>query len=284
MWVLLHGFGKSISKWLYAGVILAATAASAQTLASKLPAFDVVSIRPIEAMQCQRDLNSATCIGTAHKACVYTGERVACQFSLQELLEEAFQRKPYEIVGPGWLAEGLFVFQATMPSGTSKETARLMLQQALKDRFDLKSHVEQRSIPGYAMVQMKGGARLQPADDTEHQKLLAIGGRGGAHLTYMPGHFAAVSITLDSLARNLKSLVGLDRPIVNMTGLSGNYKVDLHWHTDEESEDTARGAARGIDPRFQKAVKDQLGLDLEKRNIPAQVLVVDHVNRAPSEN
>jgi uncharacterized protein (TIGR03435 family) len=280
MRLLLHGFGKSISKWLYAGVILAATAASAQTSASKLPAFDVVSIRPIAAMQFHSDLNSTTYISTAHKACVYTGERVACQFSLLELLEEAFQRKPYEIVGPGWLADGLFVFQATMPSGTSKETARLMLQRALEDRFDLKAHVEQRTIPGCAMVQVKGGARLQPADDAEHQKLLTIWGRGGAFFTYTPGHFAAVAITLDLLARNLKSLAGLDRPIVNMTGLSGSYKVDLHWRTDEESED----AARGIDPRFQNAVKDQLGLDLEKRNIPAQVLVVDHVNRAPSEN
>ncbi len=278
---LLFGGSRSIaSAYLYVAIFLAKPDGYSQTSEPLSRVFDVVSIRQIEATHSYREANSATYITTAHKSCDYSGARVTCQLSLQELIKEAFQLKKYEIAGPGWLAEDLFVFQAIMPPDTGKDAARLMLKGALQDRFGLSSHFEQRDVPAYAMIPAKGGIKLQPADAAEHRKLLSIGGRGGAFLTSSPGQFSAVAISLELLAANLETFAGLDRPVVNMTGLSGSYKVDLHWNETDDPEYTARG----VDPGFRNAVKVQLGLELEKRQIPTRVLVVDHVNRTPSEN
>ncbi|WP_263355899.1 TIGR03435 family protein [Acidicapsa ligni] len=277
---LFRGAGLVILACLYAGLLAAMPGAFAQTAGPQSQAFDVVAIRQIEATRFFREGNSSTTITTAHKSCDYSGEHVSCQLSLRELIEEAFQLKRYEIAGPDWLTEDLFVFQATMPLKTSKDNARLMLQGALRDRFGLSFHMEQRAIASYAMIPAKGGTKLQPAEDAEHRKLLSIGGRGGAVLTMSPGQFSAVAISLESLGKNLQSIAGLDRPVVNMTGLSGDYKVDLHWSQGEDAE-----AGMGpMDSGLRNAVKVQLGLELEKRQIPMRVLVVDHVNRTPSEN
>ena len=260
-------------------LVLARADVRAQTSNPPSPAFDVVSIHQLETTHSYRNALSASVIGTPHKLCNDSGNRVLCQLSLHDLLEEAFQVKRYEITGPPWLADDLFLFEATMPPNTDKATARLMLQHALKERFGLSSHFEQREIACYAMIPAKGGTKLQPADDAEHRKLLSIGGRAGAYQTMSSGQFSAVAISLESLALNLQITADLDRPVINMTGLSGNYKVDLHWHETEDPQYTGL-----TDPNFRIAVKDQLGLDLEKRQIPMNVLIIDHINRTPSEN
>jgi uncharacterized protein (TIGR03435 family) len=63
-----------------------------------------------------------------------------------------------------------------------------------------------------------------------------------------------------------------DRPVVNMTGLAGNYEFTLTWTPDETSA-----------PLFQ-ALKQQLGLKLESRRLPINILVIDHANKIPTEN
>lgn len=275
-----HGVRKLVLACLCALLLLSQPIASAQNSERSIPAFDVVSVRQIETTQVERGPNSVAYITTAHKACDYSLGRVTCQLSLKELIAEAFKLKQYEIAAPGWLADNLFVFQATMLPNTGKEDVRVMLQQALEDRFGLRFHFAQRTVSGYAMIPAKGGARLQPADDAEHRQSLTLGGRGGASLTMSPGQFSAVAIPLDLLAANLQTFAGLDRPVVNMTGLDGVYKIDLHWRETEDNE----SIERGMDPGFREAVRAQLGLDLERRQIQARVLVVDHANRGPTEN
>jgi uncharacterized protein (TIGR03435 family) len=213
----------------------------------------------------------------------YLRDRVIYQLPLQRLIEEAFQLKDYEIAGPDWLASDWYVVQATMPLDTSKDTARLMLQSALEDRFSLKFHREKKELPVYELVPGKHGVKLQPADDPAHRKLLmdfpTPTGKG-ASVSLSSGHFFAVAITPDSLAIYLKSFGGLDLPVVNKTGLTGEYKIDMHWEPADDPNSFGRAEDRG----FPDAVKSQLGLELKKSTAPVNVLVIDHVERVPSEN
>jgi len=135
--------------------------AQASTEATK-PRFDVVSIRPVPR-------ESAT-TGPLHKSCKYLHDRVVCQSSRLELIEEAYQLKKYEIFGPQQLSKDeVFAVQAIEPPGTTKDSSRLMLQQVLSDRFQLKFHFETRDIHTYALLAGKHGAKLEVAADPDRR-------------------------------------------------------------------------------------------------------------------
>jgi uncharacterized protein (TIGR03435 family) len=89
-----------------------------------------------------------------------------------------------------------------------------------------------------------------------------------------------VAISTDLLAIYLRSFGGIELPVVDRTGLTGEYKVDMHWEPTED----LNSMRRGQDPGFKDAVESQLGLQLKKSTDPINVLVIDHVERAPSEN
>ncbi len=172
-----------------------------------------------------------------------------------------------------------------MPPGTTKDTARKMMQQAIIERFDLKFHNELRQTPVYALVVGKNGAKLQPADDLAHRKPVDSGEivTHGASLLFTPGHFVAVAAPLDTLAFYIQHYGALpeDRPVVNQTGLTGEYKFDIRWLLPEDGNNARKTLQY---PAFTEAVKKQLGLTLEKRFVAYDFLVIDHIERKPSAN
>ncbi|MES2394155.1 MAG: TIGR03435 family protein [Acidobacteriota bacterium] len=252
------------------------------------PAFDVVSIRAIEATHTTSTALTSTTITTAWKPCIYAPDRVTCQLSLERLIEEAFQLKSFQIALPSWAAEDRFVLQATLPLNTPKDTARIMLQHALEERFHLTCHRETRQVAVYAMVAATDGVKLQPADDAGHRKLLdpqgqpkpLSPGQRGAYMTITEGHYAAVAISLDIFAINVQNIAGLDLPVVNQTNLTGQYKIDVRWNPDDDADDLPPGVYSG----FKAAAERQLGLHLEKRKAPMTVLVIEHADQLPSAN
>jgi uncharacterized protein (TIGR03435 family) len=256
---------------------------SQESAGSAQPAFDVVSIKAVDMKLVQ--VSPTSWRGVRTSDCAYRADRVTCQLPLTGLIEEAYQLKETELAGPDWLSGQVFEFQATMPVDTKMDVARLMLQQALADRFDLKLHREKRMIEVYALVPGKQGVKLQPADtdDPEHLKRRTIDTPNGpvkAAMFYGGGHFYAESMSLDLFMRNFSRWVDLGMPVVNMTGLTGEYKFDMHWTPTEDLNNRMRGK----DPEFVGAVEQQLGLRLERRKVPYDVLVVDHCERVPTEN
>ena len=275
----------SFSKCLVLGLALTASLAGVpgvdqQPSATPEPAFDVVSVKQM-APQNQNPV-PGTVVFSRERGCQYLLERVLCQSSLSSLIMESYQVDSIRLAAPSWIQRAAFtdtfVVQGTMPGGTSKEKARLMLRQALAERFGLKVHWEKRDIPVYALLPGKHGVKLQPADDpaTRKPKKIELSGVGtmksysGGSL----GNYYAVEDTLDIVADNLWHRGGLDRPVVNMTGLTGSYQFDVRWIPTVESG--------WIDPGLVTAVQEQLGLRLEKRMLPYDVLVVDHAERTPS--
>jgi uncharacterized protein (TIGR03435 family) len=240
----------------------------AQGIASAgAPTFDVVSIKPILG-------------NVSHGDCKYQTDRITCQSTLLELIEEAYAAKQFEVDGREWLKdEAVYSFRATMPAGTTKENARMMLQKALSDRFALQLHTETRPIQMYALLPGKQGLKLQVPDDPAHPKEIITpdGRKVRAAVQMSAGRFYASNLSLDFFAEiYVSQCVGT--PVVNMTGATGEYKIDLQWMP---TEDPAISYAL-MDPVFLVTAEKQLGLQLEKRTLPHKINVIDHASQAPT--
>jgi uncharacterized protein (TIGR03435 family) len=139
----------------------------------------------------------------------------------------------------------------------------------LVERFQLKVHTESRNLAAYALVVSNNGSKLQPAT-----------GAGGPQNTKL-GQLVMPKMSMAQLAQILE--FDLDRPVIDRTGLAGDFAVHLEW--TRERDRTAAGDAP-LDqsrPSIFSAVQEQLGLKLESVKAPVDVLVIDRVEH-PSAN
>ena len=147
------------------------------------------------------------------------------------------------------------------------EQARPLLQALLADRFQLKVHREMRDIPVYELVVARNGMKIREnAADATSQTTLPSGQMSTMQLN-------TGKTTMERLA---KILTG--RPVLDQTGLTGTYQINLRWASDSVALDSFADA-----PLLVTAVQEQLGLRLEPGKRPKEILVIDSVER-PSEN
>ncbi len=231
-----------------------------QQAAVSLPSFEVASVRP-----------SAPNAPGGESGHFRTGKIGFENTRLKSLIEEAYNVKDYQIAGPDWLGSLRFDVTATMPVGTPRDRMRLMLQQLLVERFKLAIHRETKDLPKYALVVSKNGPKMKAASP------------GGTDMRSGFGHVEASNISMSGLAEKLSSL--LSRPVFDETGLTGgfNFTLDFTPETPEQTpNDKIETAANG--PSIFTAVQEQLGLKLESRKGPLEVLVLDHIEKVPTEN
>jgi len=160
-----------------------------------------------------------------------------------------------------------------------------MLKDLLATRFGMVAHLETRPLPAYVLVRQSSGQlgpQLKPwtvdcAALRESGKgtdgLSAATGAPPCGMRGSPGMLTAGGATIDALARSLAST--LDAHVVDETELRGNYEFVLRWARDDRPNDDA--------PSLFTALQEQLGLKLESRRLPVEVLVIDHIQR-PTEN
>jgi uncharacterized protein (TIGR03435 family) len=146
-----------------------------------------------------------------------------------------------------------------------------MMQKILAERFGLKLHREQREMPVFALTVARGGPKMvgntsDPNGWMDQQN----GGINGLHVE------ALKNASMADLALILQFHV--DRPVVDQTGLKGRYDFKLQWTVDE-----AQATAPDAPPGLFTAIQDQIGLKLERVKAPADVLVIDKVER-PTAN
>jgi uncharacterized protein (TIGR03435 family) len=196
------------------------------------------------------------------------------EMTLQYTLGQAFGLRPIYVLGDDWLANTKFDVAATIPEGRTKKDVPDMLQALLAERFGLRVHREMREMPVYALVQAKGGVKLKEvsADTPDAVKnssdsMVIVGA-----LTALgaPGSFA-----------------GLRLPVVNATGLEGRYEMPLDPRIifggmGSRNPNSLEADIDGFD-RMSQAL-DPLGLKLERRKVPTEVVIVDHMERTPTEN
>ena len=231
--------------------------AGASTLKAQSPQFEVASIKV-----------NRTGSGGSNFPGLRNGTLAATNVSLLMLLQAAYDLSASEILGPGWLDSDRYDLAGKSPQGVPDSEMMPMLQALLRDRFRVSVHRETKEMPVYEMVVAKDGLKLLPFDPTHPPA--PVHTRAGAMLTGIT--------TMSQLAMRMSGPAG--RPVADKTGLDGRYNfVLIYTPLSAQSEASSDSA-----PDFFAAVQQQLGLKLEPKKAPIEVLVIDRAERVPSEN
>lgn len=217
--------------------------------------------------------------------------------SLRDLIRVAYRVMPFQVSGPDWLGNR-FNIEARYPAGATDDQVPEMLQSLLRDRFKLQLHNESKEHAVFALVVGKNGPKLKPSEvkatdypDSPNRKP-GTPVRGDIQIMGSPTgmHLKGPAITLSRLCETLSMFV--DQPVVDQTGLKERYDIDLTFMPDNiRMRGGPGGPGQGADggaeaqPRVTlfEAVQD-FGLKLEPRKAPLQMLIVDHIEKAPTEN
>jgi len=255
----------------------------AQRPGPRVPQFDVVSVKP-----------SKSVTGYFRSGSTPDGISVV-NTSLLMLIRQAyglFNSGDDRILGvPSWVKADRFDIEAKVNGADvddlhklNRDQRGLMLQALLADRFQFKAHRESRELPAYYLVIAKGGPKLKEATSGETDANGANAGMMRMTRGQLTGHTVAISNMLSALTQ----ITG--RTVLDKTGLSGRYDVNLTWTPDEPaatagSDGAGQTASTTSEsgPSIFTAIQDQLGLKLESGKGPVDCLVVDHV-APPSEN
>ena len=203
---------------------------------------------------------------------------------LDEIIMLAYDVGVRQISGPRWLTDpttdpsavARFEIQAKVPSDARKEDIPLMLQKLLEERFKLQVHREPQATQVYALEVAKGGHKMQTSSESRPAgcaRVIATSETTGAAAD-------CVNVTMAQLAQQMQSLAPAyfrDGPIVDRTELTGTFDVHLEWLLLSQIEAGLSG------PTMYTAV-EKLGLKLEKKRDSANMLVIDHCERTPTEN
>jgi uncharacterized protein (TIGR03435 family) len=265
--------------------------------------------------------------------------------TLKALVQNAYSVKDYQVTCPPWMDEQRYNISAKLPDGATRDQAPEMLQSLLKERFKVTLHREKKDHPIYALVVGKGGPKLKvaevsadvpgapgtsgasepgkaptpppPGGPRETAVAGAFGGRasmppGGMSMRMGPngGHLETKAVTLSRFAESISRF--LDRPVVDQTGIEGNYDFALDISPEEMGGMIAQmkgamvmagGPAGGGGPMpggpghggpealpnapeggsiFQSI--QSYGLKLEPKKAPMDMIAIDSAEKTPTEN
>jgi uncharacterized protein (TIGR03435 family) len=235
--------------------------------------FEVSSVKPASAPITTKDDYSAGYNAGMRAAMAAQGLRISGQHvnvtdnSLKDLIRLAYQVKEYQVLAPAWMATEKYEIAATMPAGTTRSQVPEMMQTLLAERFHLKLHRETRKTPVYALVPAKGGPTVTP---------LAAGGNDRSWASSVRGHIMIQASTMAAFADQLSKAA--DRPVVDMTDLTGRYTFELTYTPDLSA------TVSEAPPPLSTALLEQLGLKLERRETQMEVLVIETADKTPTGN
>jgi len=211
-------------------------------------------------------------------------------FTLRLLLMRAYEVASYQIVGPSWLDAEYYDVEAIAPKGSTRSQMLTMFQNLLVERFQMKLHRETKDFHGYLLTIGKNGPRLRELPDSAEAKAVA-----GRISFSSKGHLEAH--TIPALCKMLSNFMG--QPVQDATGLKGAYEIKLDVNLDdlpglapfrfasgagtEAPQEAVPQAQEPSGPSIFSAVKE-LGLDLERRNVPLECIVVEKAEKTPTAN
>lgn len=240
--------------------------------------------------------------------------------TLKMLVARAYGIKEYQVEGPAWIDSERYDVIATIPKDSSKEQVSLMTQRLLAERFKLAVHREPKPLAVYALSVGKDGPKLKEVDpDAAFQfpplpagapppppppgsAATAAGRGGGPGLRMMVSPYSRQVSGNTTMARLCDALSNLlDHPVIDQTGLKGTYELNLSWTPDDSEKiggklpsplgpvppDAHGGdgnAAVEPGPTLAEALQANYGLKLERRKDQADMVVIDHAEKVPTEN
>ena len=271
------------------------------------PEFEVASIKPAEAIVAGS--NAKVNIGIH----IDGAQWHATSFTLKDYVRIAYRVKDFQVICPDWAGTDRFDISAKLPAGVGRDKTPEMLQALLSERFGLKIHHDKKEFPVYGLIVTKQDKlKESPTESAEEQADAAKGpvevnatgsGRGvnvnyghGSYVSFADNKLDAKKLTMPVLADWLSRF--LDRPVVDMTNLTGNYDYKIEIPEEEYRVMLIRSAiAAGValPPEVTRMVASATdeslysalgtyGLKLEPRKAPLDVIVVDHAEKTPTEN
>jgi uncharacterized protein (TIGR03435 family) len=212
--------------------------------------------------------------------------------TLASLLTEAFHIQAYAIVGPDWLVSTRYEIAAKVPIGANRDDIPLMLQKLIAEPFGMTFHREQKEVPGYALVIGRNGPRLKSSSDSPARipgrdgfpdfpegvapGVIQVDSAGSVH------RLAAGAMSTAQLADYLAAQTGT--PVNDLSELRGKYDIILYF--SKPLPISANPSATLADDRIDllAALREQLGLELQRRKVRADLFVIDHIEQTPSAN
>lgn len=280
--------------------ILLAPAAFAQSAG---PQFEVASIRAFDPAQ------GPAAVGLH----MDRAQLRAVGLSLKDYLSTAYNIKALLISGPHWTETDRFDITATLPPGVTPSQVPEMLQALLADRFQLKLHKDQKEFPVYALVAGKGPLKLKesPPDPNANKDEAngtfnngTISFVDGVTVSYLDGssfyfgnnRVEVKKLNMTQFTRDVERFS--DRQIVDMTGLTGQYDFTVSLSPQDSQAMMLRSllwlnqklppeAQQFLDSTSPAALGDalrQVGLKLEPRKAPLDILVIDNALKTPIPN
>lgn len=224
------------------------------------------------------------------------GQFTCAAVPLRVLIIRAYGLKRYQVSGPAWIDSAGFDIAAKIPAGTTGAQFLEMLRNLLAERFGFTFHREAQEMPIYALVVGKGGNKMKIAEDsskvpdpgeamknfksTDGFPISPAGlGLSGAFPRTIGGKtkIEARRTTMDSFARMLSDSLG--RPVIDMTELNAKYDFALYY-----AAETATPTADSDGQSIFGALQEQLGLKLEARKGPVEMLIIDRAEKIPTGN
>src|ERR1017187_4870013 len=187
---------------------------------------------------------------------------------------------------PGW--GGIYEVAATMSPKATEDQIRLMMRSLLSDRFKMVSHFETKNADGWALSVAKNGPKIHEAKEEDPAPPFPDWERGrpddraawdGTIFAHLPaaGVVAVIGrrVSMLQLCDNLERSLGT--AVWDETGMKGNYYLAFRYLTEDAPLDADA-------PPLNAALQGSLGLKIEKRKGPVEMLVIDHIEKTPTEN
>ena len=261
-----RGFAVWLALFLAIGIFR--TPSPSQTPPAAAPqtpqGFEVASIRMVSPHTAD-DLVKG--IGT-FSLCTYPTNRFFVHYaSLRIIISMAFDDSSDHVSGPDWLDSQLYSIDANAGGDKqlSREEMKPLLQNLLQERFHLVVHHETKTLSGYALVVAKDGPKLHASKEGNE-----------THIYILPNGIDMRHAGIAGLAGALASQGAAGGPVIDKTGIQGEYDITLHYATV--------GNPNSSLPDFFTALREQLGLKLQPQKVPVDFLVIDHADRVPTEN
>jgi uncharacterized protein (TIGR03435 family) len=196
--------------------------------------------------------------------------------TLGNLFEWAYGMTIYQVIGPNWLnwpTDAAYDIDAKTGSPVSEDQLKLMMQSLMVERFQLKFHRETRDTVIYALVVAKGGPKLHRSEST---------GEPAMH----PGGVLGTQYERVSMAQFAFSLERPFQPkhVADETGLAGVFDFTLELEPYIVAADTDAVGRLDEAGALIRALPQELGLAMQRKTVPMEVLVVDHLEKNPTAN
>jgi len=291
---------RGVARLGFAAILLVASPLAYFTAtAAPPPVFEVASIKP--ALRPAGPIPRYCPIRCDGRLSV-SGSRVDIRnISLYGLIVMAYQVQRYQVSGPKWMDSALFDIAARLPAGVSANEVPEMLRSMLATRFRLSIRRDVRDLPVYGLVIGRGGSRLKKSTVNDialpdapgaenlyttqgearwdpHSGITARGGPLGNQRTLIAKdgtrQVELSGVTMEGMARWLTER--MDRPVIDMTNLAGKYRLAYYIPSSADPQYSMTATILNV--------LEEAGLKLDHRSAQIEIMMVDHLEKAPTGN